>query len=108
MTDWAARVLAEVDAATAGAESRLAALVAVPSVGGTDAEHDIAALLAADLTAAGLEVDHWQLPLAELLAAADFPGVEVERDEAWGLVGRLAGRGDGASLMLNEIGRAHV
>ena len=31
------------------------------------------------------------MPLAELLAAPDFPGVEVERDEAWGLVGRLPG-----------------
>jgi acetylornithine deacetylase len=104
VTDWVARVLAEVDAEAAGAEARLAALVAVPSVGGSDAEHDIAAVLAAELRADGLDVDHWRLPLAELLAADDFPGVEVDRDEAWGLVGRLPGRGDGTSLMLN----AHV
>jgi len=86
VTDWAARVLAEVDAGAAAAEQQLAELVCVPSVSGTDAEQEIQALLAADLVAAGLEVDHWRLPLPELLAAPDFPGVEVHRDEAWGLV----------------------
>ncbi len=100
-TDWPARVLAEVDAATRATESRLAALVRVPSIGGTDPEHEIQALLAAELTALGLDVDHWSLPLDELAAAPGFPGVEVSRDEAWGLVGRLPGRGDGATLMLN-------
>jgi acetylornithine deacetylase len=104
VTDWAARVLAEVDAAAADTVGRLAALVRVPSVGGADAEHEIQDLLAGWLRTAGLEVDHWQLPLPELQAAPDFPGVEVERTEAWGLVGRLAGRGDGAALMLD----AHV
>jgi acetylornithine deacetylase len=101
VTDWAARVLDEIDAAAGATEARLAALVAVPSVSGTDPEHEIQALLAADLAAAGLETDHWRLPLDELLAAPDFPGVEVHRDEAWGLVGRLPGTGDGATLMLN-------
>lgn len=103
-TDWTARVLEEVDAAAPAAEARLAELVRTPSVGGTDAEHEIQADLAGGLHAAGLEVDHWKLPLAELTAAADFPGAEVERAEAWGLVGRLPGRGTGANLMLN----AHV
>lgn len=101
MTDWAARVLDEISAAEDSALARLAGLVRVPSVSGTDAEHEIQAELATELAGAGLEVDHWRLPLDELLAAPDFPGVEVERSEAWGLVGRLPGRGDGASLMLN-------
>src|SRR3546814_4649080 len=57
--------------------------------------------MAAALTSDGLEVDHWPLPLADLMAAHDFPGSEVERTEAWGLVGRLPGSGDGPSLMLN-------
>ncbi len=104
MTDWAARVLDEVDAAAAWTETRLAELVRVPSVGGTDAEHEIQAMLATDLAGAGTDVDHWRLPLDELLAAPDFPGVEVERTEAWGLVGRLPGSGDGPSLLLD----AHV
>ncbi len=101
MTDWPARVLAEVDAAADATEQQLARLVQVPSVGGTDPEHEIQALLATGLAELGLEVDHWRLPLAELLADPDFPGVEVERDEAWGLVGRLPGRGDGPALLLN-------
>ena len=101
MTDWAARVLDEVDAAAAWSETRLAELVRVPSVGGTDAEHEIQSLLATDLARAGMDVDHWRLPLDELLAAPDFPGVEVERTEAWGLVGRLPGSGDGPSLLLD-------
>lgn len=104
MTDWTARVLAEVDAAAAATERRLAELVAVPSVGGTAAEVEIQVLLAADLAAAGLEVDHWRLPLAELMAEPDFPGAEVARTEAWGLVGRLPGRGDGPTLLYD----AHV
>ena len=34
-------------------------------------------------------------------AHPDFPGVEVDRQEAWGLVARLPGTGDGPALMLN-------
>jgi acetylornithine deacetylase len=106
VTDWRARVLDEVDAGTAEMVALLAGLVATPSVSGTDPEHEIQARLAAELAAEGLDVDHWSLPLAQLLAEPDFPGVEVERSEAWGLVGRLAGdgSGEGRTLMLN----AHV
>ena len=38
-----------------------------------------------------METDHWQVPLEELTGEADFPGVEVPRREAWGLVGTLPG-----------------
>jgi len=79
----------------------LAELVRVPSIGGSAEEvaiqHTLARLLAAD----GLEVDLWPLPLPVLAAEADFPGVEVVRQAAWGLVGRLPGRGGGRTLMLN-------
>jgi acetylornithine deacetylase len=108
VTDWAARVLAEVDDQLPSAYELLTELVRIPSVGGTDPEHEIQARLARELTDAGLEVDHWRVPLDELLDEPDFPGVEVHRDEAWGLVGRVpasgAGAGTGGSLMLN----AHV
>lgn len=104
MTDWTARVLDEVDAAAPAAVARLGELVRVPSLGGADAECDIQAMLATGLGVAGLEVDHWPIPLEALLAEPDFPGVEVDRSEAWGLVGRLPGSGDGPSLLLN----AHV
>jgi acetylornithine deacetylase len=104
VTDWLPRVLDEVAAATRESVDLLSRLVATPSVGGTDAEHEIQALLAAELAAGGLDVDHWALPLDELVAAPDFPGVEVDRQEAWGLVGVLPGAGGARSLMLN----AHV
>lgn len=103
-TDWQARVLETVDAETDAMVGLLGELVRVPSVGGTDAENDAQDVLGRRLAALGLETDAWQLPLAELAATADFPGVEVERAEAWGLVGRLPGGGDGASLMID----AHI
>ena len=49
----------------------------------------------------GLDIDHWRIPLADTLRAPDFPGVEVDRDEAWGWA-TLPGRGDGRSLMFNS------
>lgn len=104
MTDWQARVLDCVDADDDAMVGLLAELVRVPSVSGTEAEHHLQARLASLLSAEGLEVDHWRIPLAETLAAPGFPGCEVLRAEAWGLVGRLAGRSQGPSLLLN----AHV
>ena len=79
-------------------------LVRVPSIGGTDAENALSDRLRYEMAALEVNVDHWEIPLAEILAAPDFPGVEVDRREAWGLVGAAPGRGDGPSLMLN----AHV
>jgi acetylornithine deacetylase len=104
VTAWRARVLEAVDAGAPAMEGLLAELVRVPSVSGSAAENDLQARLAATLRDQGLEVDHWPIPLAETLAAPGFPGAEVPRAEAWGLVGRLAGRTKGSSLMLN----AHV
>jgi acetylornithine deacetylase len=101
-TDWSARVLAEVDARLPETFDLLAELVRIPSVSGTDPEHEIQARLADELAGAGLEVDHWRIPLDELMAEPEFPGVEVERQEAWGLVGRLpASSSGGGSLLLN-------
>jgi acetylornithine deacetylase len=79
----------------------LEATVRIPSVSGTDAENDAQAFFAGVLGEAGFDVDHWRIDLDELTADPDFPGMEVDRTEAWGLVGRRSGSGDGASLMLN-------
>ncbi|MBB5867577.1 acetylornithine deacetylase [Allocatelliglobosispora scoriae] len=76
-------------------------LVRIPSVGGTPDEAGIQAYLADLLRDSGLEVDHWRLPLAELTAEPDFPGMEAERTESWGLVARLPGTGGGRSIMFN-------
>jgi acetylornithine deacetylase len=66
----------------------LSELIAVPSVGGSQAEVDIQHLLANRLSELGLEVDLWPLDLVALGADPGFPGVEVPRAAAWGLVGR--------------------
>ncbi len=99
-TDWRARVLAEVAADEDAMVQAAADLVRTPSVSGSDAEHEVQADLARLLTADGLEIDHWRLPLDELAAHPDFPGMEVPRTEAWGLVGRRPGTGDGPTLLL--------
>jgi acetylornithine deacetylase len=99
--DWAPRVLDAVDADGDAMVEALGDLVRTPSVTGTDAEHDAQAALAAALSSDGLEVDHWALPLEDLVADPAFPGMEVPRHEAWGLVGRLPGASEGATLMLN-------
>jgi acetylornithine deacetylase len=99
-TDWRARVLQEVESDEAAMLQAAVQLVRTPSVSGTDAEHEVQADLAELFGADGLEVDHWALPLEQLAGHPDFPGVEVPRTEAWGLVGRLPGRSGGPSLLL--------
>lgn len=79
----------------------LVRLVRIPSLGGRHEEVAIQTVLAEWLLNEGLEVDHWRLPLTELVDHPDFPGAEVDRDEAWGVVGRLPGAGGGRTLMLN-------
>ncbi|MEU4194999.1 M20/M25/M40 family metallo-hydrolase [Kribbella sp. NPDC026611] len=66
-------------------------LVEIPSVDGTPAESDVQAWCAQRLAELGLVVDHWPLDLQTLTADPAFPGMEVERVEAWGCVGVLGG-----------------
>ncbi len=65
----------------------LAELIAIPSIGGTPGEVAIQHHLAERLSGLGLEVDLWPIDLADLRARDDFPGEEVGRQQAWGLVG---------------------
>lgn len=76
-------------------------VVRIPSVSGTDAENDAQGFMADVFARSGLDVDHWHIDLDQLRADPEFPGMEVDRREAWGLVGRRPGTGDGPSLMLN-------
>jgi acetylornithine deacetylase len=101
---WRSRLLDYLDSHAADMVADLAGLVQVPSISGTAEENAIQGVLTERLAGDGLDVDAWPIPMAETLAAEDFPGMEVERAEAWGTVGRLRGAGGGASLMLN----AHV
>ncbi|WP_283137602.1 ArgE/DapE family deacylase [Rhizohabitans arisaemae] len=95
-----AELAAVVEDETAAMTELLAELVRVPSVGGTAAESAIQERLAEWLRAEGLEVDHWPIPIEALGAEPDFPGMEVPRTQASGLVARLPGTGGGRSLML--------
>jgi acetylornithine deacetylase len=105
-SDWRDRVLGYLDEHQREIVTDLVDLVRIPSVSGTAEENEIQHVLARRLSDFGLEVDCWEIALPETLAGEDFPGVEVDRTEGWGTVGRLAGRGAGSgrSLMLN----AHV
>ena len=101
---WRSRLLNYVDEHATEIITDLAELVRIPSVSGSDSEIDIQHLLADRMSTMNLDVDTWQIALDETLAEPDFPGVEVARSEAWGVVGRVPGHGSGPSLMLN----AHV
>ncbi|MGY1751905.1 ArgE/DapE family deacylase [Blastococcus sp. SYSU D01042] len=92
------RVLAAVD--ERWVVERLAALVAVPSVGGTPAESDVQHLLAGWLTELDCAVDLWPIDLAEAATAPGAPGQEVERTEAWGVVGTVPGAEDGTPALV--------
>ena len=105
MDDVCQRVLDEVDAYADSMLGILRQLVEIPSISGTDAENEAIAAVARIYADHGLDVDHWRIPLDEITARPDFPGAEVDRHEAWGLVGRLTGRrsggGDAPALMFN-------
>ena len=88
LTDAEARVADAVD--ENWLVDRLSRMVAVPSIGGTPAESEVQHLLAGWLDELGCDVDAWRIDLTEAATAADAPGQEVVRSEAWGVVGTLA------------------
>jgi acetylornithine deacetylase len=74
------------------------AMVQVPSVTGD--EGDVQDVVVAALDEAGLEVDHFEADLAEVVAHPRFPGMEAPRDRAVLVAGTL-GPANGRSLILN-------
>lgn len=76
-------------------------LISVPSMGGTVAEVTVQELLAQKWRAWGWNVQAWELDLADLTSRSDFPGMEVDRDSALGVLAIRPGSGDGPTLMLN-------
>ena len=94
------------DALAAVRPERLVALlqelVAVPSVTGSPAESEAQHRLARRMDGLGLDTDLWQIDLAGTTADPDFPGMEVTREEAWGLVGSWRGEDpDAPTVVLN-------
>jgi len=75
-------------------------LVRIASVTGSAAETDGQHWLGGHLDRLGLETDLWQVDLAELRTDPDFPGLEVDRQQAWGLAATW-GDGPGPTLLLN-------
>lgn len=98
-----AAALAAVDAGHGHAIDLLERLVAIPSVGGSVAEVEIQHVLADVLHADGFDVDLWRIDLDEIVADPDFPGMEVERTEAYGLVATRPGHAPdlGRSLLID-------
>ncbi|MGL5849680.1 MAG: ArgE/DapE family deacylase [Phycicoccus sp.] len=81
----------------------LVELVRIPSVTGSAAESELQHLLARRLDEAGMAVDLWPLDLDRLRADPEFPGVEADRLEGWGLVGTTAGEGEPALVLQGHI-----
>ena len=80
----------------------LAQLVSYASVGGSESEVAVQRWCAATLQGLGLDVDLWRLDLDELRADPDYPGEEVEREEAWGCVG-VSGEGTPALILNGHV-----
>ena len=91
-SDPTTAVLAAVDAVLDSALDLLATLVAVPSTGGSAGEVAVQHLLADVLRGDGFEVDVWDIDLGALTDDPAFPGMEVERHEAVGVLATLPGR----------------
>jgi acetylornithine deacetylase len=68
-------------------------LVRIPSVGGTDAEIEVQEHTAEVLKGLDTDVDRWDIDLEELRADPWYPGDEVERTAAVGVVGTTDGEG---------------
>lgn len=78
----------------------LEALLRIPSISGSPAENDAQEWFAERMRESGLTTDLWEIPLAETMAKDGFPGAEVPRTKALGLVGTF-GRETGRTLVLN-------
>jgi acetylornithine deacetylase len=93
-----ARALAAID--EAAMIRCLEQLLRIPSVSGSPEENEAQRWFAGQMREVGLETDLWEIPLAETIAHPDFPGSEVDRDSALGLVGSW-GAASGPTLVLN-------
>lgn len=75
-------------------------LLRIPSVSGSEAENEAQRWFEGQMREVGLDTDLWSIPLDETVAHPDFPGAEVTRTEALGLVGSW-GAASGPTLVLN-------
>ncbi|MCU1376144.1 MAG: acetylornithine deacetylase [Actinomycetia bacterium] len=83
-----------------GLVDRLKEVIAIKSIPGTPGEVAVQHWYHQQFVDCGLTVDFWPIDLEAMSKHPDFPGVEVDRKEAWGLVGAWGGN-DGPTLILN-------
>lgn len=81
--------------------AQVQALIAIPSVGGSAAELQIQDWLAERWADEDLEVDRWTVPLAAHQTDPGFPGMEVERSTAVGVLAQWRGQDAGPTLLFN-------
>ncbi|NNJ08995.1 ArgE/DapE family deacylase [Chloroflexales bacterium ZM16-3] len=98
LTETESRVLAAID--MDALLTYLCDLVAVRSLDGTPEENDAQDHVAGQMARCGLDVDRWEIDLAQAYAHPACSW-EVERPRALGVVGSLKGVGDGPSLLFN-------
>jgi acetylornithine deacetylase len=103
-----AAVLGAVDALHDDALALLDRLVRIPSIGASEAECEIQHVLADVLHDDGFDVDLWALDLEDLRADPDFPGEEVVRHEAFGLLATLPGHATDLGMSLLVDGHTDV
>ena len=100
-TPSVAAVLAAVDAQREQAVDLLGHLVGIPSIGGSAAEVEIQHVMADVLRDSGMDVDTWDIDLQAVTSDPAFPGQEVERTVAVGVLGVIRGSGGGRSLLID-------
>lgn len=76
-------------------------LLAIDSIGGTPGEVRVQEHLAQCARDQGWEVHTWPIAIEELTEQPDFPGMEVPRDEALGVLVRIPGTGGGRTLLID-------
>jgi acetylornithine deacetylase len=80
----------------------LVELVRIPSLGGSDAELEVQEVAARMLRDLDADVDRWDIDVEALSKDPWFPGVEVARTAAVGVVGTV-----GAGASSGEVSRGH-
>jgi acetylornithine deacetylase len=83
-------------------------LIRVPSITGTDGESELQHRHASQLRDLGFEVDAWKFDLDDLYAHPDFPGIEAERHEGYGVVGTIGGETAGPDAAPALVLQGHV
>jgi acetylornithine deacetylase len=96
-----AAVLHAVDAQREDAVSLLGHLIGIPSIGGSPAEVEIQHVMADLLRDSGMDVQTWDIDLPDVTSDPAFPGQEVERSAAVGVLGVVRGSGGGRSLLID-------